>query len=845
MKNNNIFKSILIVIILIIINKNIFAINTENIEDIYVGIKCKSLINDFFQAKYDTKTKKLYLGVTSLFYFLEIYDVNVNLEKRNIEVIVDDKDIHTTISKEHSFVANDELYVDLTTYEKQLNFRKISFNYEYLRVNVFPKFVLPLDERINGKLARLRLNNEKLEENMKENIIYTPKKLITPGFLKLRYNKYNINSKEKGDFNYSYGDQFLYGSLYLNGNINNHKVISYGNLKYTNIYDKKDLIFGSINTNTPNFIRIKNNVLGVSYRTNQTYLYRDGADVIIRGEAINAQIIELYRGNILIDYIYPDSKNFVFRVNNNDIGETYIIKIYYANGKIEKRKIYSINDINMMKTGKSKFNFDIGKQTSDGKYEFSSEYFYGVNNYMTLKTGYDDLISDYNKKYKLLKTGFLFNSRQKIMPTLIDYQNYYDLYNEENNYKLDIIQKYKEYQLQYNREEYSRSVYEENDMKNYESFSLGRSFTNNYFEIGGSRYLKNYKNNYTKKEYSKYIYWSNTYFSPFYYSLKFEDRKDEYIISPTITHYGNFIFIMKSDLKKHKKNDNWNNYYEIRMDKRNIPIIENKLYSDLGAFIKYNDYNKNYSYGINFNIELDDFIYLRTYTETDRERKYSNRKNTSIEVEKFIDLSNPTENISSNSYVDQAMIYGKIFMDKNGNEKFDANDIPLKDVCIEGSGMTTKTNKNGNYNLNGLYGNNLVKIKIDRTSIDPMYKPVLDNIEISTQNSMRYKLDIPVQAISIISGNIFGDNGVNLEKNISLILVQLIKNGVVCYETKPEFDGLYAFQEVLPGTYTIKFIYLGKNKNINFDKNNLKINIPVTVEGEYYEGFNTKLKNNK
>lgn len=157
-----------------------------SIEDIYVEIRANKLTDSFFRAKYDSDTNKLYIGATSLFYFLEIYDINVDLENKKVSFMADDREISNTIPNNDCFIMDDELFIDKNAYIKDLHFKKIIFNYNYLRLDVIPNFTLPIEERTQGKLARLRLENSEFEENGIKKITM-PRKFIDSGFLKLNY----------------------------------------------------------------------------------------------------------------------------------------------------------------------------------------------------------------------------------------------------------------------------------------------------------------------------------------------------------------------------------------------------------------------------------------------------------------------------------------------------------------------------------------------------------------------------------------------------------------------------------------------------------------------------------
>ena len=75
---------------------------------------------------------------------------------------------------------------------------------------------------------------------------------------------------------------------------------------------------------------------------------KEGTFTIIKGEAEGAETIELYSGSFLLDYIHPNSKNFEFKISDGNMSEYYILKIYYSNGAIEERKVFSINDLNIL-----------------------------------------------------------------------------------------------------------------------------------------------------------------------------------------------------------------------------------------------------------------------------------------------------------------------------------------------------------------------------------------------------------------------------------------------------------------------------------------------------------------
>lgn len=77
-------------------------------------------------------------------------------------------------------------------------------------------------------------------------------------------------------------------------------------------------------------------------------------------------------------------------------------------------------------------------------------------------------------------------------------------------------------------------------------------------------------------------------------------------------------------------------------------------------------------------------------------------------------------------------------------------------------------------------------------------------------------------------------------QNLSLITIFLEKDGEIVAETDPEFDGMYFFEDVLPGRYIIRFNYLGY-ENVEFSKTSIEIDINNSEDGEYYEGLDTDM----
>lgn len=118
---------------------------------------------------------------------------------------------------------------------------------------------------------------------------------------------------------------------------------------------------------------------------------------------------------------------------------------------------------------------------------------------------------------------------------------------------------------------------------------------------------------------------------------------------------------------------------------------------------------------------------------------------------------------------------------------------------------------------------------------------VLDKKKVYTRASIGTRYDIGVQAVSMVSGNIILGKNISSQEFIrilSMTNVVLERDGELYKEIDPEFDGMFFFENVLPGKYKMKFNYLGSD-SIEFTEESLDIDIKLIQEdeGEYFEGY--------
>lgn len=829
-----------------LISKSLYSIeNYENFEDSYIQINAKKIKDDFFMVKYDYDNDEVYIGMNALFYFLELYGLEVNINQKSISGKLDGKDFNVSFSNDEAYVLDGELFVNSKVLEKKMDFTSIKYDFSSLRLTLEPNFTLPYEEREKGKVERLRLDSRKEDE--KKIDIEVPRKLVTPGLLKLDYSQPNIKGSENS-LSYEYASQFLYGELYLSGNMRPESELTYGNLTYSDIVGDNDLILGNFSLIAPNFLNIDGNILGVSFNNEETYVTKDGAITVIKGEAFDADIIELYRNGMLLSYITPQTKDFEFRIDDGILSSDYTLKIYYKNGGIEERTVYSLSDSELLKKGKYRFSAQSGKNADNGDPQSIVRTFYGLADNLTIGVGGNDLISTSGRKYRFLENTFLMSTGLHNFPTLINYKNFYEIEKQENSYNLSIEQKLFSYNLRFTENKYSPYIYEDTNLKKYNSVSIGKSFDRNSLEFGLNRYIY-----YDTDVESKNVYgtWYSSLFNPVSFSLRAEKELTKG--SEGLSFYPSFAYsgfqslniMLNGEISKKKTDDEYKQEYSLKINKRNMELIKDTLFVDFGVEAKYSSETEKFRYGLTFSIELDDFIYLEVPTGVTIDENNNRETTTSLHASKIIDLSNPIRKIKSNISITGAWIHGKVFLDKNGNGVFDEGDIPIPEAGVMVNNKTFIADEEGNYVAEGVVTNEVIDLTINRKTIDPMMKNSKGVLKIKTRKSSGLKVDIPIEVVSMITGNIWNTSEFTERQFIqavSMTTIVLEKDEQVLYEVDPEFDGMFFFEDIPPGYYKIKFIYLGQE---NFDFTIPELGVDVTLTdtetGEYFEGYDTQL----
>ena len=818
--------------LLLLFSNKIYGENRETLDDAYVEIHSKKLKDDFFLVKYDFDRDKVFVGLKTLFYFLEIYTVEINLEDRSIEGEIDGKKIDIKFSQNECKVIDDDLYIDLNVIKNKLPFDEAEWSGENLKLTLNPTFVLPYEEREKSKVERLRLNDQK--SNKKYRVVRNKNTLISPGLLKINFMKNDIENAEE-NINLEYGTQFLYGDLYINQKLKPQSELENYKWTYNDLYKENDLVIGDFYLRTPDFLRVNSSVEGISFGKENTYSSTENNVTIIEGEAQGADIIELYQNGMLIDYKNPTTRRFEFKIRERNYGGEYSLKIYYKNGQIENRKVYTLSDVSILNKDEVNYNIQYGK--SDEKLQSIFQVDYGVTDDLSLGIGVMNLFSENKREFNIVKSELAYRTNFDSFPTLLSLKNFYEYDKKENSYELKIDQKLKDINLIFKRDEYSKYLGEENNVKYHNEIGLLKEFSLNRIAFG---YLEevDFKNN--EKESGYYLSLENRSFRNYSLFIDTEykkNRSNEKIIeiNPGITYTGfnNISLLFQSNIENRDSEKNVD--YSVKMLSRRRKIKDSSIEYNFSGEVRYNDADK-FLFTLDFNLYFDGLFYLELPVNRSEENDYT----VGINAEKVIDLSN-LKRVVKDREVDNSWIFGKVFIDTNSNKIYDKGEKTISDIKIIVDGKKFQTNSKGEYISDGLLPQEKYKVEIDRKSIDPMLKQIENNVRVETKASVGTEYNIPVQAISMVTGNILKGEGISSDEFIrivSMTTIVLEKNGEFYKEIDPEFDGLYFFDDVLPGEYDLKFNYLGSDPIIfTGEKTKVIVKLENDDEGEYFEGF--------
>ncbi len=161
----------------------------------------------------------------------------------------------------------------------------------------------------------------------------------------------------------------------------------------------------------------------------------------------------------------------------------------------------------------------------------------------------------------------------------------------------------------------------------------------------------------------------------------------------------------------------------------------------------------------------------------------------------------------SRSGTGTSSVLAHVFLDRNGNSRFDGNDEPLPDVRFSAgmSGNAPSTDARGIAMLTRLPANQPMTIAIREDSLgNPYWIPLSPVQQIRAQPGQVVALSFPVMLSTEIDGTVYFLKGRERKPASNVSLQLLDRSGALVRELRSAFDGAYLFDRIAPGDYTLQ-----------------------------------------
>ncbi len=157
-------------------------------------------------------------------------------------------------------------------------------------------------------------------------------------------------------------------------------------------------------------------------------------------------------------------------------------------------------------------------------------------------------------------------------------------------------------------------------------------------------------------------------------------------------------------------------------------------------------------------------------------------------------------------FVTKGQIEGRVFIDRNGDGSYGAEDVPLSGVIVAADGGEASTNADGLFRFTPFYPGSYTltagQLPSGAASADPF--------EVDLDTGETVWIDIPLRPVIVVAGRLFEDedqDGVQDPEEGGFAQVRALlsnETGIVA-DAYTDPAGGYVFDDVLPGLYTIGF----------------------------------------
>jgi hypothetical protein len=155
----------------------------------------------------------------------------------------------------------------------------------------------------------------------------------------------------------------------------------------------------------------------------------------------------------------------------------------------------------------------------------------------------------------------------------------------------------------------------------------------------------------------------------------------------------------------------------------------------------------------------------------------------------------------------QGAAVARVFVDRNGNGRFDVGEPPVEGAALEvDSGVRPEhTGLDGTTYLSGLSENRPVALALSPASLeDPLWVPSTPGLSFVPRAGQVVTLDFPVRATGEIVGAVWMRERGG-QRPLAGVSVELLDDGgAVVMRARAAYDGWYELSAVLPGSYRLR-----------------------------------------
>lgn len=162
---------------------------------------------------------------------------------------------------------------------------------------------------------------------------------------------------------------------------------------------------------------------------------------------------------------------------------------------------------------------------------------------------------------------------------------------------------------------------------------------------------------------------------------------------------------------------------------------------------------------------------------------------------------------SADSYLNNASIAARVFIDENNNKLYDDGEQPVERVRFKGKSKWRQyqTDDQGLVVLNDVEHLSLEKLEIEERSLeDPFVQPSQGAMYVYTHAGANVRLDVPLVMTFELEGSLSYRNKAEQVALHSVRVHLLDDAGKEIAVVRSEFDGVYLFEGLLPGSYCVQ-----------------------------------------